>query len=110
MPTCVESAGDDRLWKGSKGKEAGTTIGSNEDRSSRQKKKMLSRVFLHLPFFSFAFWKKVGLFSLFPGDIFFRRLDLLGSSYPRDRLSRVLLFSPPGIGDGGGEGGLVRAF
>lgn len=100
--------------EGSRGKEAGTTIGSNEDRSSRRKKQLLSRVFLQLPF---AFFGEKGTVSLFPGAGFsgLRSVWGGGTSYPRDRLSSVLLFffffllfpPSPGIGDGGG--GLVRA-
>lgn len=100
--------------EGSRGKEAGTTIGSNEDRSSRRKKKLLSRVFLQLPF---AFFEEKGTVSLFPDagfsglrSVWGGGLLILVIGYLRCCffLSLFLLFPPsPGIGDGGG--GLVRA-
>lgn len=74
MPTCVESAGDDRLWKGVGEKKQVQESGSNEDRSSRRKKGSYPGYL-----YSSLFFEQEGAVSLFPdADFFFRGVDLLG--------------------------------
>lgn len=69
--------------EGSRGKEAGTTIGSNEDRSSRRKKSCYPGIFTAL----FLLLKKGNCFFFVSRClVFFWGSDPLGSSYPRDRL------------------------
>lgn len=94
MPTCVESAGDDRLWKGVGEKKQVQQSGAMRTGLLDGKKAAIPGIFTAR--FRF-FLKKREVFLCFQ-VLVFRGSDLFGGvgfSYPRDRLSRVLLFSLP---------------
>lgn len=92
MPTCVVSAGDDRLWKG---------VGEKKQvqQSGAMRTGLLDGKNSCYPGYFYSslshFLKKKGTVSLFPGAGFSGLRSVWGgggTSYPRDRLSPVLLF------------------
>lgn len=90
MPTCVVSAGDDRLWKGVGEKKQVQQSGAMRTGLLDEKKSCYPGYF----YSSLShFLKKRELFLCFL-MLVFRGSDLFGggTSYPRDRLSPVLLF------------------